>query len=196
MYYQVKVVISPSVYILSAVMLLLLPPQFLISAFAAAAVHECCHLAALCYFRIPVHRIDIIATGAKITAAPASAWQEFFCTLAGPFGSFLCVFLIRIVPVFALCALAQGIYNLLPLYPLDGSRALQCILDQLTPSYTNKICSIIEWCTVFSVAYLCIRLYLHSFDCCFLLLGAYFLVHRALLRKIPCKEGQDWVQYS
>ena len=58
-----------------------------------------------------------------------TAGGELLCALAGPFGSLLLALLLRHVPELAICGLIQGVYNLLPLYPLDGGRALRCLFS-------------------------------------------------------------------
>lgn len=116
------------VWILWALWILLIPAPWLLGAVAAACVHELCHIGAVCFFSGKVRRIAIGPFGAKIHAEGISGIQEAVCALAGPAGSFLCVGLIRIFPVFSLCALVQGLFNLLPVYPMDGGRALSCLI--------------------------------------------------------------------
>lgn len=57
-----------------------------------------------------------------------AAWKEALCALAGPVGSFSVVLLAEYFPEAALFGLVQGLYNLLPVYPLDGGRILRCLL--------------------------------------------------------------------
>ena len=60
-----------------------------------------------------------------------SPGRELICILAGPAASLLLLCLARIFPRVAICGLIQGCYNLLPIAPLDGGRALHCLLSLL-----------------------------------------------------------------
>lgn len=60
----------------------------------------------------------------------SSAGREVLCALAGPLGGFLLLFLLHSAPRIALCAFVQSVCNLIPVYPLDGGRALYGFLSQ------------------------------------------------------------------
>lgn len=115
------------VWILWALWILLIPFPWLLAAIVAACVHEVFHVAAVWLLGGRVHRIVIGPFGAKIHADGIHGYREALSALAGPLGSFLCLLFIRRFPLFGLCALIQGTFNLLPIYPLDGGRALSCL---------------------------------------------------------------------
>ena len=123
-----SVKINPKGYILLAFLILTVPLGWITAGLLAATIHELCHILVIVLLKVPVFSIQVGIYGAKIHTAPLSPVQEFFCAAAGPAGSFLCLFLIRRWPVIGLCGLVQGIFNLLPIYPLDGGRMLRCIL--------------------------------------------------------------------
>ena len=122
------VVIQTQVYFLLPLVILLFPDGWITSWIAAAVIHECFHIAALMLFRVRILKIEIGALGAKIETEPMRAITEQICALAGPVGALSVLLFSRSIPRVALCVLAQSIYNLLPVYPLDGGRALRCFL--------------------------------------------------------------------
>ena len=119
--------ILPSAYIALAAAILMLPWDWLLSAIMAAGFHECCHLAAIACCRVPVRQIRIGGFGASIETGIMTPSQELLCALAGPLGSVSLVLFIRRFPLLGLLGLAQGLFNLLPIYPLDGGRVLGSI---------------------------------------------------------------------
>ena len=116
---------------LTAAGLLLLPLDWLVSAMAAAAIHEMGHLAVLRGFGIPIHDIRIGFTGARIGTGPMPAFTELLCAAAGPLFSFGAALLSRWFPVLGLIALAQGVFNLVPVYPMDGGRICRAMGELL-----------------------------------------------------------------
>lgn len=109
-------------------MILLIFPLSWVSAMAIAAfIHEMGHWGAIRACGMKISRFQIGMTGAKMETADLTAWQEFLCSLAGPAVGFLAVLTVRWFPRLAFCALGQSVFNLLPVYPLDGGRCLQCL---------------------------------------------------------------------
>ena len=76
--------ISPSACFLGAVLLLLLPFQWLLGVLLAALLHEAGHLLALHILRARVVSIRIGCRGAEISVLPLLYWQELLAALAGP----------------------------------------------------------------------------------------------------------------
>lgn len=163
-------------------MVLLLPLQWLLAAVTAAAFHELCHMGAVYALGGEVREIRIGPAGAVMDVMLPGKGRELLAALAGPAGSFLLLFLHRGLPHIALCGLFQGLFNLLPLYPLDGGRVLRCALDG---HVSRRWQSAIEGCLAVLAAM------------CFLRISAVFgvlLVIRSLFGKIPCKRRRIGVQ--
>jgi len=169
-------------------MLLLLPLNLILSIMIAAAIHEACHIMVLQYFRIPILRIELGIGGTMIQTGPLSLKEELICAAAGPCGSFLCIAFLRQFPLLGLCGLVQGLFNLLPIYPMDGGRILRCFCLYLCPVYASAICLAIAWGAVAVITVTCLWLSLHTNDIFYILLPLYFLLCRRMERKIPCKE--------
>ena len=97
--------------------------------FLAAALHEAGHLAALFWLEIPVRGLELRATGAVIRAPLRGAPREAWALAAGPAMNLLLAPLFwRLWPLFGRCSLALGLWNLLPLAPLDGGRLLALLI--------------------------------------------------------------------
>lgn len=119
-----KVTVSGRALILFAFLLLTVDARWVTGAVAAAAVHELGHLAALWVFDVRVLGIRIDVPGAVIRTEPMEPSQELLCALSGPaFGLLLCLFRLW-VPRTAVLALGQSLYNLIPVWPMDGGRGL------------------------------------------------------------------------
>lgn len=113
-------------WLVLAMMGLLFPVQVTAGVLLAAAVHECGHMLAIRLTGGKVRRLLLHAGGARLETAPMGPGQELLCALAGPVAGVLTVLLWRWFPELALAGLVQTVFNLLPVYPLDGGRALVC----------------------------------------------------------------------
>lgn len=128
------------VCILGALTLLALPLPWLGAAVLAALVHELCHITAVILAGGQVLSCHFLMDGIHIQTSELPRIKALLCILAGPLGSFSMVGLCHLLPRTALCALVQGIYNLLPIGTLDGARALLCIMG-----HTDKGKQRMEW---------------------------------------------------
>ena len=180
---------SFSACIWGCLLLLLAPLDLVFSFYAAAAIHESCHILALRLFHIPIYSMTLSISGAVIQTAPLHPKQEFLCAVSGPAGSFLCVLFLRFLPLVAIFGLIQGIYNLLPIYPMDGGRMLRCFCQIFCPRHCDMICAVVMVMTVVAIAGVCFYLYFHTRNHLFLLFALYFLFQTCTKRKIPCKEA-------
>lgn len=121
--------IDPLAFFLGAFLLLVLPLHWILAAVIAAVCHELCHMGAVYALGGRVLSFRIGPTGAVMETELDGPGRECIAALAGPAGSFLLLLFGRVLPHVAVCGLIQGAFNLLPLYPLDGGRALRCLLE-------------------------------------------------------------------
>ncbi len=131
-----------------ALMLLVLPLRWILAWMAAAAFHEGCHALAVKLCGGHVGEVDIDCTGANMHVSGIARGRELICALAGPVGSLVLVFFAKWIPATAVCAVFQSAYNLLPLYPMDGGRALRCFLEMVMPNHAEKVCCAVGIATV------------------------------------------------
>ena len=128
-----------------ALLLLVLPLNWLCSALIAALFHEGCHLLAIRLCGGKTARLRFGAVGATIGLPTMSRGRELICALAGPIGGLLLLLVARWFPRIAVCGMLQSVYNLLPIYPLDGGRALRCGASlTLSPRLAQRACDVIE----------------------------------------------------
>lgn len=182
-------------YLLGALAVLLLPLNWIGAAMIAAMWHECCHWLALKLCGCSCYSIAIGSGGAVMETDIISPWKEALCAFAGPLGSLLLLFFFCWIPRISLCALVQGLYNLIPVYPLDGGRLIRCLLRLVVKngnyvSITARIETVtIALLTVASI-YCLIVLGLGYLA----LISVGFLMYRIFQRKLSCKEVQLAVQ--
>ena len=128
-----------------ALMLLVLPMKWLCGAAVAATVHELFHLCAIRFCSGKDAKLRVGFFGATMKIPEMGRGKEMFCALAGPFGGLLLLLLVRWFPRVAVCGALQSLYNLLPIYPLDGGRAMRCGVSMaVSPRWAARVCNGIE----------------------------------------------------
>lgn len=185
---------EPLTYIFAALLLLTLPLNWLAAALCAAFFHEFCHVLVLLLQGNPPGAVRIGPGGAEIEAAFESRRQELLCALAGPMGSLLLILLHRQFPRLALCGAVQGLFNLLPIYPLDGGRILSCILAIFLPGSEEKLLRQLQGIVCVLLAALAVAGSIVFSMGIWPLALSILLILKAFLRKIPCKRRQIRVQ--
>lgn len=142
-----RVKISPSFWLLAAVVWLV-EPDLLAPTLLAAAVHELGHVLALLAVGGRVEGFTLTALGGDLRlAAGLSYARELPVALAGPVSSLALAWALAARGFFltAGISLALGLFNLLPLGPLDGGRAVACLcglcLPPLGAERVERLCS-------------------------------------------------------
>ena len=185
---KIPIQISSKACIYAAVLLMAVPFPWLLSWVIAAVWHELCHCIALILCSKNIDGIVIDVYGAKIHAAALEPAQTVFSALAGPLGGCLLIFLYHHFPRVSICALCQTIVNLLPIFPLDGGRALFAFFQMLFTETQLKIISntiqvlILGVLTIISI----LSVFVWNLGLLPLILTV-SLVIRTKKRKIPCK---------
>ena len=183
-----------TMYILMALFLLLLPLDWVLSVVFAGLFHELCHVFAVYAMNGRILRMEIRPMGCILETGRLDRQKQFISILAGPMGSLALLFLSHAAPKVAVCGLVQGIFNLLPVYPLDGGRLLALILQRLFPENSEIIRFAITVATFLAIDLIVITL---AFSAQMGFLPVLFTLIwniRLMPRKIPCKPSRIGVQ--
>ena len=125
-YCLIKIHLRPDFCIALAVVFMLLPLPWVFGWAIAVAIHELGHYACLRILKINVYGVIVGLTGVNMLTDPMPDRQELLCALAGPVASFLLIFLYKWLMPMAVCAGFHCLFNLIPIPPMDGGRALGC----------------------------------------------------------------------
>lgn len=190
-----KITVDPQFCISLALALLIIPVKWIAAWMIASALHELCHYLAIRLNRCRVFQIRISFNGAVMETDFLNWAQEAMCALAGPIGGFALLLVARWFPRVAICGCFQSLYNLLPIFPLDGGRLLRCVLNRyMSEANAQTVCAYVGnvVCLLLCVfgIYALVKLSLGPIP----LLFAIILFMRSNKIKIPCKEARLRVQ--
>lgn len=194
--FQIKQIkVSPYFCVLVAVFLLLLPFQWVCAWLTASLVHELFHCLALTACGVRIYSINLGMSGAVIETESLVPRHEVISAIAGPLGGLFLLFFLRSFPLVGICAMVQSVFNLLPIYPLDGGRVFRCCVEHWFCGRTaEKICYLTEN-VVFAVFLGVSFIASVNFKLGFLPVAVFFLVFLKCRKiKIPCKRSKQIVQ--
>ena len=149
---ELYIKISPQVYVITAIMLLAIPFSWLFGWLLAVLIHELSHCLMLRICGINILSVHIGIDGVRLQTENLSDLQTILCSLAGPAGGLFLLLLADIYPQAAVCSVVLSIYNLLPVFPLDGGRALRGFSNILLPThYAESVCLWVESITLLAI---------------------------------------------
>lgn len=122
----------------------------------AAFLHEMGHLFACFLLHIPVRRFRLTLVGAELAldGRSESGWEECIVAAGGPLVNLLCCGAMVLGHreqwmLFAGASLLLGLFNLIPVRPLDGSRILHGLLSlrdlSLADVMTERVTAAGHW---------------------------------------------------
>ena len=126
-------------FLLGAILLLVLPLDWILAVVFTALFHELCHILSVFLLGGRIIHVSVEPGCCVLKTDEMEDWKQFLCILAGPAGSFLLVLLCHFAPKTAICGLFQGVYNLLPVLPLDGGHLVQLLLYRVCPKQSDRI---------------------------------------------------------
>ena len=187
--------IKPQTAILFAILILTIPLPWLSAWVLAAIVHEAGHCIGVWICGGHLEQISLSLQGTEILSTLENRWQAVFCSLAGPIGGMLLFIIANQFPRLSICAFLQTIYNLLPIYPLDGGRMVYNLLLVIFPvKMAENVFRGVEFLVITSlVAFAMVLCFALKLGCLPVLFVIIFLVQTKRI-KIPCKWRGHRVQ--
>lgn len=189
------VTITPGFCIIIAISLLVLPLKWVVGWFGAVAVHELAHMIAMALLGVRIMGVKLDVGGAIIQTGEMFAWQELICGLAGPLFGMLPVVFSMYVPYMSVCAWILSVYNLIPVYPLDGGRSVFCFCRMFfSERAAIKLCTLFGRVVLILLFAVSLALSYRFDNWIFAAPGVLFLLLKFWGANPSCKEGELIVQ--
>lgn len=188
---EIKIIINPFFWLI--IVGALFTGQFIeiITLFAVVVIHELGHLFAAKSYGWQIKEIQLLPFGgmAQMKQDNDSIWEEFIVALAGPIQNFFMIIVaISFLKIglwsnewttfFIKANIIIGLFNLLPISPLDGNKLLKCLLYIILPfkkvlSYSIFISLVFN---LFFIIWACGLLYNERINVNGIILGIFFIV--------------------
>lgn len=137
---ECKVSFHPILWIILGLLLLVVPIKAVTAVLLAAFVHESGHIICSLLLEGRLVSISLGLKSAQISVFLEKPWHRILASLSGPLFSSLLIFTYGRTPLLAACGLIQCVFNLLPIYPLDGGRIWQELKELFHTSSEKNAC--------------------------------------------------------
>ena len=121
--------VHPWFFILFTVAVYLVPLKWLFAWFLSTLIHESGHIIAVNLCGGSCQKIVIRGSGCTIHTTELPLISTIICAAAGPAAGIVICLFYKFIPRVAICAFVQSMFNLLPIYPLDGGRILRSVMS-------------------------------------------------------------------
>jgi stage IV sporulation protein FB len=178
-FFGVAVEVKISFIVLAAVSALLGYLKLICVTFVFVTLHELCHILISTAFGARVKKVTIYPVGESANMAgfeDINIFKRLVVILSAPMLNIVLGILLHRYEVGKI-NIVLGIFNLLPVYPLDGGRAVHYIIGYFTGALrSNRYIAVIGRVTsIFIILFGMVQMILYSYNISLLVVGVYLL---------------------